>query len=189
MEPSIALILRQKEYLETHFELWPMLLLSGSTIFTQTLLLPWFCSHLPKWFCSHLPKTYRYLTSHTDLEYTNWRFISFAVVLNYLAAAIVLIYLHSYTQPENGITRWTTIVWLCIPISIVWFVPYFVTIFFCVLAIAQRPPFFRKAPQAAILRALLLLLLTKLKTVTHPSQLTSELRHELTHRIALNQAT
>lgn len=169
-------LLRLPEYLTSHPEIAAVALLAGTGAVLYSLV-------MHQLWADRLHVAFRQnqFTRYNQVRRTNWRFILYAMTVNYLAGWVTLLFLNSYTL-DSAVARWFTIVWLYLPVLAAAIVPSFVVLFCLGSVTSKRRDRYREGSQAAVLRQLLLLL-RQLKDVHSPSEVSSVLRQDLMSRV------
>ncbi len=170
-QPYISNLLSQRAYLTRHPETALAAFLGAFGILYYTLVMPW------EWRPSRFLDPLRLFAG---IELRGWPFVLYATAMNYLAGWAVLLYLNSYA--DGALQRWATTVWLFLPAFAASAAPAFLVVLCLTSVIHERLELYRDAPQAAVLRQLLLLL-RSLKGISNPSQLSSAAREDFVWRI------
>ena len=179
VQPAFEHLLRQRSYLDSHPEMrFAAGLALASSILYTLVMHQRFYKRFMRRVGASLPFLSRTLP---DIGRTGAPFMLYAALLNYAALGVGLLFLCSYLAPGSPWTTWTVTAWMCIPLPVISLVPSLLLMFVFTYPYS-RYDLYDDAPQAALLRELLLLL-DYLQDIADAGDVSSERRRTIMRRI------
>ncbi|MGA9059582.1 MAG: hypothetical protein WB763_24085 [Terriglobia bacterium] len=176
VEPAVEHLLRQRNYLVSHPEMGFAAAAASFSASFYTLVLH---QRLARHLAGRFPRLG--LWTPRDIDRTGLPFIFLAVLLNYAALGVGLLFLCSYSAPGTPWTTWAVTAWMCVPLPVTSLVPSYLLMFVFTYP-HIRYELYDDAPQATLLRELLLLL-DYLQDIADSGSVSSERRRTIMRRI------
>ena len=176
IQPAVEHLLRQRSYLDSHPEMSFAAALACFSASFYTLILH---QRLTRRFARRFLRLG--LWTPSDIDRTGLPFILYTAFLNYAVLGVGLLFLCSYSAAGSPWTSWAVTAWMCVPLPVTSLAPS-ALLMFVFVSLYSRLDSYDDAPQAVLLRELLLLL-DYLQDTTNSGNVSSERRRTIIRRI------